>query len=84
MSKIKSGTVSVSEISSYADDPVRFCKFKGGAFNQKAADRGTKAHNAAGKSVMPMIFFVVVVMIFFVVVVMILTGYAWISGLIGL
>jgi hypothetical protein len=41
-------SVSVSELSTYASDPTRFCEVKGKAFNERAAEWGTKKHDEAG------------------------------------
>lgn len=67
--------LSVSAISNYADDPERFCRTGGKAFNPKAAELGTEAHDRAGKSNLPTYAF-----IGFVCIVL---GGLWKIGLIG-
>lgn len=67
--------LSVSAISNYADNPERFCSTGGKAFNPKAAELGTKAHDHAGKSSLPKFVF-----IGFVCLVL---GALWKVGLIG-
>lgn len=42
--------ISVSNLSSYAANPVKFCEFKGGAYNKKAAKNGTERHDKAGRT----------------------------------
>lgn len=40
--------LSVSKLSAYAADPLRFRQAKGKAYNRKAAARGERAHQRAG------------------------------------
>lgn len=40
--------ISVSKLSSFASNPVKYVEHKGGAFNHEAAKEGVKAHNKAG------------------------------------
>ncbi|MFQ3189324.1 MAG: hypothetical protein ACI936_000448 [Paraglaciecola sp.] len=47
--KVKNyNSVSVSELSTYASDPTRFCEVKGKAFNERSAKWGTQMHEKAG------------------------------------
>ena len=41
--------ISVSQLSAYAADPVKFCQHKGRAYNEVAAKKGIEAHNNIGK-----------------------------------
>jgi hypothetical protein len=74
----KKTLLSVSAISNYADDPERFCRTGGKAFNPKTAELGTEAHDRAGKSNLPTYAF-----IGFVCFVCIFLGALWKIGLIG-
>jgi len=64
-------TVSVSELSAYAESPVRFCEAKGGAYDKSAVKYGDKAHNEAGKSYVPLVFFIITIML--------VGGYLWMN-----
>lgn len=66
---------SVSEISSYADDPVMFCKNQGQAYDSKAAKMGSDSHDSVGKSIVPSLIFIVLGLVG--------AGVAWTNGIIG-
>jgi len=40
--------IAVSKLASYAEDPVRFCKLRGGVASRKAVRVGDQAHYDAG------------------------------------
>jgi len=42
-------SLSVSQLSSYAANPQKFCLSKGKAYNGAAAEHGTRMHNKAGR-----------------------------------
>lgn len=50
MKKKYSKLISVSHLSAYAADPVKFCQHKGRVYNPQTAKAGLKAHARAGKS----------------------------------
>ncbi len=49
MEKSMAKNVSVSKLSAYAANPVKYCRYKGVAYNKSAALRGQKMHDEAGK-----------------------------------
>lgn len=44
----KKHSVAVSRIAAYAEDPVKFVRARGGAYNPKLARAGTDAHRRIG------------------------------------
>ncbi len=67
---MKNKYYTVSELSAYASDPVKFCQHRGKEYNTQAAKKGTDAHNRVGKQKstvkipIPILILIVLVIVF--------------------